>query len=125
MILRPNIHIFDTIRAYEFLINAPKSKVSGEIFNAGYENQKVKEIAEAVKLVIGDDVCLITSPTNDDRSYHISSKKIKNILGFEAKKSISDAVRDLKEAFDKGLLPDSFENELYFNIKRMQSISLF
>ncbi len=123
--LRPNIHIDDMVNAYLVLLSSPKEKVSGEIFNAGYENQKVKEIAEAVKLVIGDDVCLITSPTNDDRSYHISSKKIKNILGFEAKKSISDAVRDLKEAFDKGLLPDSFENELYFNIKRMQSISLF
>ena len=47
--LRPNIHIFDMIRAYEFLINAPKSKVSGEIFNAGYHNHTVSELGNIVK----------------------------------------------------------------------------
>ena len=53
--LRPNIHIFDMIRAYEFLINAPKSKVSGEIFNAGYENKTVLDLANTVKKIIGKE----------------------------------------------------------------------
>lgn len=122
--LRPNIHIDDMVEAYLVLLSSPKEKISGEVFNAGYENQTVKEIAQAVKAVIGDDVALVTTPSDDNRSYHISSKKIKKVLGFEAKKSIHDAVKDLKVAFDKGLLPDSLENEFYFNIKRMQSIDL-
>ncbi len=122
--LRPNIHIHDMARAYEALLEAPKSKVGGEIFNAGYENYSVLELANTVKKVIGKDVNLKTSPTNDNRSYHISSKKIKNVLGFESAKTISDAVYDLKSAFKKGLLPNSLTDEKYFNIKKMQSLQL-
>ena len=122
--LRPNIHIEDMAKAYEALILAPKSKVSGEIFNAGYENRSVLELANTVKRVIGNDVNLKFSPTNDNRSYHISSKKIKKILDFEPTNTISDAVNDLKLAFKKGLLPNSLTDEKYFNIKRMASINL-
>ena len=122
--LRPNIHIQDMVRVYETLIEAPKSKVSGEIFNVGYENHSVLELANTVKKVIGDDVALILAPTNDNRSYHISSKKIKRILNFESTKTISDAVNDLKLAFQKGLLPNSLDDEKYFNIKKMNSIKL-
>ena len=122
--LRPNIHIEDMAKAYEALILAPKSKVSGEIFNAGYENRSVLEIAKTVKRVIGNGVKLKFSPTDDNRSYHISSKKIKKILDFEPTNTISDAVNDLKLAFKKGLLPNSLTDEKYFNIKMMQTINL-
>ena len=122
--LRPNIHINDMAKAYDILINAPKSKVSGEIFNAGYENRSVLDLANTVKNVIGNDVTLELSSTNDNRSYHISSKKIKKILNFEPVNTISDAVNDLKQAFKKGLLPNSLTDEKYFNIKRMNSIDL-
>ncbi len=122
--LRPNIHIQDMARVYEFLIKAPKSKVSGEIFNVGYENYSVLELANTVKKAIGDDVSLKSSPTDDNRSYHISSKKIKKTLSFETKFTITNAVMDLKKAFESQLLPDSFTNEKYFNIKRMKSIQL-
>ena len=67
---------------------------------------------------------LITTPTNDNRSYHISSEKIRKVLGFESKYTISDAVTDLKIAFKKGLLPNSLHDDKYFNIKRMQSTKL-
>ena len=122
--LRPNIHINDMAKVYEILIEAPKSKISGEIFNAGYENHSVLELANTVKKVIGDDVSLKSSFTNDNRSYHISSKKIKKTLGFEPINTISDAVNDLKLAFKKGLLPNSLTDEKYFNIKMMQSLNL-
>jgi len=122
--LRPNIHIQDMVEAYMVLLEAPKEKINGKIFNAGYENQPVRELAQTVKNVVGEDVKLITTPTDDNRSYHISSKKIKDELGFEAQHTIREAVEDLKNAFDNGLLPDSLENEMYFNIKRMQSLNL-
>jgi nucleoside-diphosphate-sugar epimerase len=122
--LRPNIHINDMARAYEILIKAPKSKVSGEIFNAGYENRTVSDLANVVKGVLGDDIQLISTPTDDNRSYHISSKKIKKILNFNSEFTIENAVNDLKTAFRKGLLPNSLTDEKYFNIKRMQSIKL-
>jgi nucleoside-diphosphate-sugar epimerase len=122
--LRPNIHIKDMVAAYDILIKAEKFKVSGEIFNAGYENQTVLDLANTVKEVIGKDVELESVPSDDNRSYHISSKKIKKALGFESQYTIKDSIKDLKNAFEKGLLPDSLSDEKYFNIKRMNSIQL-
>jgi nucleoside-diphosphate-sugar epimerase len=122
--LRPNIHIADMVEIYVVLLNAPKEKIAGEIFNGGYENHSVLQLAETVRDVIGEDVVLKTIPTDDNRSYHVSSKKIADILGFTASHTIKNAVSDIKNAFEKGLLPNSLEDEMYFNIKRMQSINL-
>jgi len=122
--LRPNIHISDMVEIYVVLLNAPKEKIADQIFNGGYENHSVLELAEIVRNVIGVDVKLKTTPTDDNRSYHISSKKIAEVLGFKASHTIRDAVTDLKDAFDNKLLKNSLEDELYFNIKRMQSLKL-
>ena len=122
--LRPNIHIADMVDAYLVLLRAPKEKIAGEIFNAGTENQSVLELAETVQRVMGKDVKLIATPTNDNRSYHISSEKIANKLGFIPSHTIAEACQDLKSALEQGLLPNSLTDERYFNIKRMQSLEL-
>ena len=122
--LRPNIHIKDMVEAYMVLLTAPKEKIAGKVYNAGYENQSVRKLANTVKSVVGEDVKLITTETDDNRSYHISSQKIKNELGFVAKHTIREAVQDLCIAFEKNQLPNSLEYEMYFNIKRMQSLNL-
>ena len=122
--LRPNIHIADMVDAYLLLLAAEPSTIAGRIYNAGYENQSVRAIADEVRSVIGDDVRVVRKESNDNRSYHISSALILDELGFRATRTIADAVRDLKDAFDTGLLPDSLTDEQYFNIKRMQSIDL-
>ena len=95
-----------------------------KIYNVGYQNHSVREIADIVKKVIGPDVQLETTPTNDNRSYHVSSEKIKKDLNFKAKRTIEDAVIDLKKSFELGLLPNSLNDEKFFNLKRMQSINL-
>lgn len=122
--LRPNIHIEDMADCYLAVLNMPHELVSGKIYNAGYENQQVQELARIVKAVVGDDVQLITTSTDDNRSYHISSKKIEDEMGFTANRTIRDAAKDLLDAFESGKLPNSLENEMYFNIRRMQSINL-
>ncbi|MDA9785957.1 SDR family oxidoreductase [Gammaproteobacteria bacterium] len=122
--LRPNIHINDMCLAYLALINAPIEKVKGEIFNAGDDNFTVLELAEIVREVIGDHVELIFSETDDNRSYHISSQKILDKLGFKPSHSIKQAVVDLKDAFDRELLQDPLSNPLYSNIKTMQDVDL-
>ena len=122
--LRPNIHIADMVEAYVVLLNAPKELIAGEVFNAGYENQSVEELANSVRDVMGDDVELVTSPTDDNRSYHISSQKISKVLGFVPSHTIKDAIVDMKQALESGLLPDSLTDDKYFNIKRMQSEKL-
>lgn len=122
--LRPNIHIIDMARVYETLLTKDKDLISGQIFNAGYENQKVIDLAGIVKKVIGNDVKIEIQKSNDNRSYHISSNKIKKVLNFSTERTIEDAVKDLKNAFDQGLLKDTLTNDSYFNIKKMNSINL-
>ena len=122
--LRPNIHIQDMVDAYVVVLEAAREKVAGKIFNTGYENQPVRELAEEIKAVVGEDVSLVTTATDDNRSYHISSQKIADELGFVAKRTIKEAAKDLISAFEDGLLPDSLVDERYFNIKRMQSVNL-
>jgi len=121
---RPNIHIEDMTDLYCLLLTLPEKQIAGKIFNAGYENHTVAQIAQMVKNVIGDKVKIITTPTNDHRSYHISSEKIKKELGFEPQHTIEDAVSDLKHEFDAGHIPDSLNNHKYFNVKLMQDIHL-
>lgn len=122
--LRPNIHISDMVAAYEALLNAPSDVIAGQIFNAGYENQSVEDLATLVRDVMGDDVELVLTPTDDNRSYHISSERIRTVLGFVPQHSIREAVQDMKHAFERGLLPNSLTDERYFNIRRMQSAKL-
>ncbi len=122
--LRPNIHIKDMIRAYEILLTADKKLVNGQIFNAGWENQSVNQITETVKNIVGPDITIVRTKTDDNRSYHISSDKIKNVLNFQTMFTIEDAVKDLKEVFEKKLLIDTLNNDLYFNIKRMKNLDL-
>ena len=122
--LSPNIHINDMVNSYLNLLNAADKKINGEIFNVGFKNQTVNELASDVKEVIGSDVKIIKTQSDDNRSYHISSQKIKDILGFKTKYTIQDAVSDLKNSFEKKLLLNTFDNEFFFNIKRMQSIKL-
>lgn len=122
--LRPNIHINDMVDSYISILKAEPKKINGEIFNVGYRNQSVNELAEDVKKIIGDDVKIFNSKSDDNRSYHVSSKKIDEILGFKTKLTIRDAVSDLQNAFKNKLLTNTFQNENYFNIKRMQSINL-
>ena len=61
------------------------------------------------------------SDSNDKRSYHINSDKILNKLGFAPKLSISDAVNDLCNAFNNNLLPNSLEDDNYYNLKIMKN----
>jgi nucleoside-diphosphate-sugar epimerase len=122
--LRPNVHIDDMVDSYLAVISAKANKINGEIFNVGFKNQTVKELAEDVKSIIGNDVKIDQTNSDDNRSYHVSSEKIKDILGFETKHTIKDAVLDLKNAFEKKLLTNTFNDEFFFNIKRMNNINL-
>ena len=52
----------------------------------GFKNQTVNELASNVRDVIGEDIKIIKTETNDNRSYHVSSQKIRDLIGFETKK---------------------------------------
>ena len=122
--MRPNIHIQDMVALYVQSLAWSETAIDGRTYNVGYQNRKVREIAEIVKGVVGEDVRIVTTPSDDHRSYHVSSDKIRRELGFAARHTIEDAVRDLVAAFGAGKVPDSMTDDRYYNIKRMQRLSL-
>jgi nucleoside-diphosphate-sugar epimerase len=121
---RPNIHIEDMTDLYLFLLEQPAYKIHKKIFNVGYENFKVSELAEKVKRTLGEDIDIVFTPSNDNRSYHVSSAKIKRELGFAPQHTIEDAILDLKAAFAAGKIPNSMTDIRYYNIKTMQHLKL-
>ena len=122
--MRPNIHIEDMTDLYADLLELPDEKINKKIYNAGYQNYTVKTIAEMVRNVIDPRIPITISPTDDNRSYHVSSEKIKQEIGFNPEHTIEEAISDLKKAFAEGRIPDPMNDERYYNIKTMQIIKL-
>jgi len=127
--LRPNLHINDMCDLYELMLNAPTEKIQGETFNAGYQNHSIAEIAEIVRKVVSEEmpelapIEIVTTPSDDNRSYHINSDKIDRVLGFRAKRSIEDAVRDLCNVFKAGKIPNSMDDDGYYNVRLMKVLN--
>jgi nucleoside-diphosphate-sugar epimerase len=119
--LRPNLHVEDMTDLYVMLLEASDGVVDGKIWNAGYDNLKVREIADMVRAKVGTDVDIVVTPTDDHRSYHVSSQKIRRDLGFVPRHTVEDAIADLKRAFDGGKVPNAMTDDRYYNIKRMQA----
>ena len=117
---RPNIHIEDVTDLYVKLLELPEKMIAGKTFNAGYENYQISELAGMVREVVGKEgVEIVTTPTDDNRSYHISSAKIERELGYKPEHTVEEAVKDLKDAFDTGKVPNPMDDIRYYNIKTM------
>ncbi len=121
---RPNIHIEDMTDLYVYLLEVPDEKIHKKIYNVGYENYRVKDIAKMVQAMVGQHISIKTVPTDDNRSYHVSSIKIKKELNFVPQHTIEEAVKDLKEAFNQNKLPNSMTDNRYYNIKTMKTLEL-
>ncbi|UCD14958.1 MAG: NAD-dependent epimerase/dehydratase family protein [Candidatus Omnitrophota bacterium] len=127
---RPNIHIEDITDLYCELLELPCEQIAGKIYNAGYQNCSIAELAELVRDVIVKESSehkaaeIVTVPSNDPRSYRISSEKIRKELNFVPKRTIEDAVGDLIEGFRTGKLKNSMSGRRYYNIKTMKEINL-
>jgi nucleoside-diphosphate-sugar epimerase len=126
--LRPHIHLRDLCQYYCELIEMDAEKVAGRVFNAGYQNNSVAELADIVARVVEQKlrkrVDIETTSTNDPRSYHISSCKIQEELGLHPELKIEDAVAELIDAFEAGKIPNPLEDDHYYNVKLMKRVSL-
>jgi nucleoside-diphosphate-sugar epimerase len=125
---RPNLHVQDMCDLYKLLLEVPDENIAGQTFNAGFQNLSIMEIAQIVKRVVQQefpekgDIAIVTTPTDDIRSYHVNSDKIRRVLGFQPKRSIEDAVRDLCKAFKQNKLPNSMQDTFYFNVRRLKEL---
>jgi len=127
---RPNIHIEDITDLYVQMLEYPDDKIAGEIFNASNENYTIAKLAEIVKSVVEGEmpektpIGIETTPSNDLRSYHVSSKKIAKVLGWVPARTVEDAVKDICLAFKQGKLPNSLDDDGYINVKTVQKVGL-
>jgi nucleoside-diphosphate-sugar epimerase len=125
---RPNLHLQDMVDLYKLLLAVPDEKIAGQIFNAGFQNMSIMEIARIVKRVVQEmfpekgEIPIVTTPTDDIRSYHVNSDKIQRMLGFKPQHTIEDAVRDLCAAVKAGKLPNSMDDNFYFNVRRLKEL---
>jgi nucleoside-diphosphate-sugar epimerase len=126
--LRPNLHVQDYCDAVKLFLTAPAEKIQKETFNVGYQNLSIMDIAKMVQRIVSKEfpekgeVAIVTTPSDDLRSYHINSDKIKRVLGYAPRHTIEDAVRDLCNAFRDGRIPDSMNDDQYFNVKRLKRL---
>ncbi|MBI1910259.1 MAG: SDR family oxidoreductase [Deltaproteobacteria bacterium] len=127
---RPNIHIDDIAELYVDLLKRPPEQIGGKTFNACYENFNLKELAEMVRKIVSREmpelqpIAVEMTSTNDIRSYHVSSKKIKKELGWAPKRTLEDAVVDLCHAFRAGKIKNPMTDIRYYNVKAVQASHL-
>ena len=125
---RPNLHVQDMCDLYKLLLTVEDSKIAGQTFNAGFQNLSIMEIAQIAKRIVQEefpekgDIPIVTTPTDDIRSYHVNSEKIQRVIGFKPSHNIEDAVRDLCKAFKAGKLPNSMQDTFYFNVRRLKEV---
>lgn len=125
---RPNLHIQDMVDLYKLLLKVPDEKIAGQIFNVAVQNMSIMEIAQTVKHVVEDlfpekgDIPIQVTSSDDLRSYHVNSDKIRRVLDFMPKRTVEDAIRDLCAAFKAGKLQNSLEDTLYYNVKRLKEL---
>lgn len=123
---RPNLHVEDMVDLYRLMLSIDAPKIAGETFNVGHQNHTISEIAQIVRSIVETEfpdkapIEIVTTPSNDLRSYHISSEKIARLLGFRPRRGIEDAVRDLCRAFRNGQLPGSMTDPRYFNVQTLK-----
>lgn len=127
---RPNLNIGDMVDAYLMLLTIDGSKIDRRTYNCGFQNLSIMEIAQTVKKTVEQafpdkqPIEIKVTESDDKRSYHINSDKIKRELGFSPKRTIEDAVRELCGAFQQGLLPNSFTDDNYYNVKKLQALAV-
>jgi nucleoside-diphosphate-sugar epimerase len=127
---RPNLHIGDMVDAYSMLLSIDGGKIDRHTYNCGFQNLSIIEIATMVKRTVEHvfpdkpPINIVVSESDDKRSYHINSDKIRKELGFAPRRTIEDAVRDLCQAFKQNLLPNSFDDENYFNVRKLMSLAV-
>jgi len=112
---RPNIHLQDMIRVYHHFLDKGLSLPG--VFNAGFENISISEIAQRVTDHVKAEV--ITTPSNDPRSYRLSSRKLL-ATGFSPKFTVENGICEVISAYREGRLRD--EDNCY-NIRTMKALS--
>ena len=108
---RPLVHVKDIARAIIQVINADESKVNGEIFNVGSNDQnfRIIDLAHKIGDAIGVDYEIQFYGDPDRRSYMVNFTKIKKTLGYSTQYTVEMAARNIYRALQEGILKDTIK----------------
>lgn len=103
---RPFVHIKDAVKAYKLLLDAPSSKINGQIFNVGTSEQNylISDLAKEVGDALDPNCELEISHTPDDRSYFASFDKINDVLNFKVQNNVKDSSKEMFTALENNKL---------------------
>jgi nucleoside-diphosphate-sugar epimerase len=117
--MRPNVHVRDLSSFYRILITAPADKISGKAFNVCRENASVMSLAEMIRNELDSTLPIDTVPSDDPRSYHLCADEAREVLGFEPRRDLVTAVKELRDAYASGKVSDS-RSTVYRNVAWMK-----
>jgi nucleoside-diphosphate-sugar epimerase len=127
---RPNMHIEDITDLYEELLLEPASRIQGKTYNAGFQNRTIADIAQIAHDVVSEEfpelgpIEIVTTATDDNRSYRVNSDKIEAELGYRPRHTLEDAVRDICAWYRAGRFPNSLTDPKYFNVKLLKAAAV-
>jgi len=115
---RPFVHVNDVADAIVQCLEAPLELVGGEVFNVGSArgNLRLTELGDMVKGVVPGVEVSVERSAEDQRNYRVSFEKIHRVLGFEARKTVLDAVEEIVQAVDSGQITN-YRRPEYSNVK--------
>ena len=107
---RPLVHLSDVSQAFQLVIDANEKLINKEIFNVGLDNYQIKNLAYLVREQLPIDIEIDLAPDDaDKRDYNVDFSKVKNALGFEAKKTIIDGINEIYVALKSGNVDTSIK----------------
>jgi nucleoside-diphosphate-sugar epimerase len=115
---RPLVHVQDCAEALINCLEARADVVRAQIFNVGSEEQNytIDDIAKIVQSVIPSASIESVGDDADRRSYRVSFEKIKKVLGFQAKHSVEEGVKEVAELIKSGKIKN-YRDDVYYNVK--------
>ncbi len=105
---RPYVHVRDVARAIETVLEAPRDRVAGRVFNVGAteENYRKQEIVDLVRTEIPDADVEYVHRDEDPRDYRVSFTRINRELGFFPSRSVADGIHEVVQLVRTGVLED-------------------
>ncbi len=119
---RPFVHVDDAAQGVFLALEADRSKVAGEAFNIGSneQNYTLWEMGEIIKSIVPEAELLELGQDGDRRDYRVKFDKVRDVLGFKPKYSLQYGVNQVLTALRNGEISD-YTDSIYSNVKHLAS----
>jgi nucleoside-diphosphate-sugar epimerase len=117
--MRAMLDVRDMVRCYELMLESPEKKIDGKVWNVVKKNSTMRDMVKMVAECVGGKPKIVTTPTEDRRSYAISGALIKHDLGWPPVHSIKSAIATLIGALLDGRVPNAMTSDVYYNVRRI------